>query len=310
MEEGKWKTDGVVFRYQKSRGNVAILGMEGSVARLHIPESIDGGQVTEICKKAFFNCRSLRQIWLPDSLEEVGSWAFAHCVNLERVELPWKTLRMGKDPFLGSERLGEIFLRRREEEGEKRGPGQADSAQIAPLLAAAAVRMEDPHLFSLKDAGSAGWIRRWDARMLVLLREPDASGFEKNVLTGEEDYASTDFERFVREKRKAKARLAFLRLRYSCGLPEEIRKELEAYLTEHTKGCASEESWQVLLEEYGEEPAYYRLFAGLGCVTAENLDGMLRDIGENYPEMKAYFMRYREEKLGYGDFFSSLSLDF
>ena len=35
----------------------------------------------------------------------------------------------------------------------------------------------------------------------------------------------------------------------------------------------------------------------------------MEDIGEEHAEMKAYFLKYKEEQIGYADFFDSLSLD-
>ena len=376
MRENRLELEGGSLLWRENRGRATVLGMEGTILRLTVPDRIEEYPVTEIYKKAFFNCSSLRSLTLPDTLEEIGGWAFAHCTKLEQVRMPWKELRLGKDLFIGSERLSRIELRRvgtvvaasgsdqtarsgpegngvsREKPGaggalweasdadgalwedpgadralqegsdagralrEEPGAGGASETQeknlgvkIAALLAAAAVRMEDPHLFSIADAGSEEWLKKWDARMLVILREPDAAGFEKNVLTGEEDYTSTDFNRFTNEKRRAKARLAFLRLLNPYGMPEEIRLELEDFLRSHTKGCPTEEAWEVLLLEHAEERPYYALFAELDCVTADNFDAILQDMKEEHPEMKAYLMRYKEEKLGYTDFFDSLSLD-
>ncbi len=336
MRENRLELEGGSLLWRENRGRATVLGMEGTILRLTVPDRIEEYPVTEIYKKAFFNCSSLRSLTLPDTLEEIGGWAFAHCTKLEQVRMPWKELRLGKDLFIGSERLSRIELRRvgtvvaasgsdqtarsgPEGNGvsrEKPGAGGASETQeknlgvkIAALLAAAAARMEDPHLFSISEAGSEEWLKKWDARMLVILREPDAAGFEKNVLTGEEDYASTDFNRFTNEKRRAKARLAFLRLLNPYGLPEEIRRELEDFLRSHTKGCPTEEAWEVLLLEHAEEQPYYALFAELDCVTADNFDAILQDMKEEHPEMKAYLMRYKEEKLGYTDFFDSLSLD-
>lgn len=301
MREKSLETENGSFFFQEYPDRIVITGTADAARRLVIPEQIAGRPVRGIYKKAFFNRSDLCAVSLPAALLEIGGWAFAHCVNLERVELAGRKVQMDKDPFLGCMRLKEICL--------PAGETSRDAGQVAPLLAAAAVRMEDPHLFSIAEAGEREWLDKWDARMLVILREPDESGFEKNVLTGEEDYASTDFERFVREKRKAKARLAYLRLLNPCGLSQDIRRELETFLQTHTKGCASEESWQVLWQEHGEEPPYYELFAALGCVTRQNLDGLLRDLQKEHPEMKAYLMRYQAETLGYSDYFSSLSLD-
>lgn len=296
-EKNKFAVRGGSLLWQEVRRKAVILGLEGNVQSLEIPEELDGLPVTEIDKKAFFNSRMLREAVLPDSIETVGSWAFAHCGRLKRVEFPRKQLQLGRDLFIGDESLQEIALR----------PRQADTAA---MLAAAATKMGDPHLFSIEEAGSFEWMQRWDARMLVILREPDSTGFEGQIMTGEEDYVATDFGRFVTKKREAKVRLAFLRLLHPEGLAPDVRKELEEYLISHTKGCDSEEAWQVLLREFGDRKVYFELFARLGCVTQENFDDILKDIGEGQPEMKAWFMKYKEESLGYADFFDSLSLDF
>lgn len=308
--------------YEKSRGKVTITGLEGNMIRLTVPEQIEGMPVTQVYKKAFFNCRCLRFLTLPDTLEKIDNWAFAHCQQLECVELPRRRMTLGKDLFIGSKRLQKIVLRSAKEKGEAAADGMCGSlgeteacvlcsgTEIARLLAVAATKMGDPHLFCIEEAGTQEWLRRWDARMLVLMREDDNDGYDKQVLAGEEDYERTDQARFRNLKRQAKVRLALLRLLNPCGLPRETQEELEEYLRAHTKGCPSEETWEVVCREYGDDQAYYELFAALGCVTQENFEGILQDIGENHTEMKAYLMRYKEEYLGRRDFFEGLSLDF
>ncbi len=51
------------------------------------------------------------------------------------------------------------------------------------------------------------------------------------------------------------------------------------------------------------------MFAELGCIRQDNFDGILGDIGENSPEMKAFFLKYMgERRKETGDFFESLEL--
>ena len=92
-------------------------------------------------------------------------------------------------------------------------------------------------------------------------------------------------------------------------LAESNKEKLQNYLKEHTKGCDSEETWLVLKEEHGEDMAYIHLFLELGCLYLDNYDAALKDLGEEHPQMKAIFMRYKDETLGGSDFFESLSLD-
>lgn len=360
MQEKKLEIRGGKLVYEENRGKVTILGLEGNLVRLNVPAQIEEKPVTEIYKKAFFNCRYLRFLTLPDTIEKIDNWAFAHCQQLERVELPWKLMSLGKDLFIGSERLKEIVLRPVEVSGQEEMTGTleygmaepgaegvnaagqhkegvfgvrggmpdyggshgvpeaiggcgciiCDGTEISRLLAVAATKMEDPHLFRIEEAGTVEWLKKWDARMLVLMHEDDNEGYDKQVLAGEEDYERTDRVRYRNLKRQAKVRLALLRLLHPCGLPEETREELEEYLRTHTKGCRFEETWEVVLNEFGDDKEYYELFAQLGCVTEDNFDGLLQDIGDGHTEMKAYLMRYKEEHLGYTDFFDGLSLDF
>lgn len=151
-------------------------------------------------------------------------------------------------------------------------------------------------------------MEKWDARMLTVLRSADNEGYSKQVLCGEEDYGSTDAAAYESGRRRRKVRLLLLRLLYSRGLSGEHRREMEEYLKNHTRGCEHEETWQVVLTEHGEESAYYRLFAELDCISEENFSLLLADVGDGYPELKAYLMRYKEEKLGYQDFFAGLDL--
>lgn len=301
MREKSLEVRGGRFQYVENGDGIGIVAFSGNAGRLTVPGVIEEKPVTQVYKKAFFNCRFLRVLTLPETLQKIDSWAFAYCPQLERVELPWKPVELGKDLFIGSERLKEIELVR---------PGSDEGKQIAPLLAMAATKMEDPHLFSIEEAGSAEWLKKWDARMLVLLRMNDNEGYEKQVLAGEEDYERTDQVRYRNQMRRSKVRLAMMRLLHPCGLPEEIKEELENYLRAHTKGCRHEETWEVIRDEYSEDKACYELFLQLGCVNQDNFDAVLQDIGDEHTEMKAYLMRYKEEKLGYTDFFEGLSLDF
>ena len=92
------------------------------------------------------------------------------------------------------------------------------------------------------------------------------------------------------QQRKGKVRLAMLRLMHDYGLQEAARAYLRNYLLEHMKGQATEETWLVVLEEHGDEREYYRFLTELGCVTTENFQSMMEDMGDNHTEMKAYLI--------------------
>ena len=295
MQEKELEIAGGSLHYEIRDGKIAVTGLGGGASQVSVPERIENLPVEIIHKRAFLSKKNLRKVILPDTIREVGDWAFAYCDSLREIALPRSSISFGRSAFLECGNLKEI---------SPRGAGR----EISLLLAAAVTSLEAYYLLDISEAGSGEWLDKWDQKLFSLLYSPDAEGYAKQVLCGEEDYGSTDFEAFLREKRKKKVRLCTLRLLCPTGLSDERREKLERYLAEHTKGCESDETWQVVLLEHGSDREYYSLFAQLGCLTEENFQAVVADIGEDKPEMKAYFMRWKEEKLGYGDFFEGLEL--
>lgn len=294
MQERELKIPGGSLSYVVNGNGAEITGYQGMGSEVTIPEQLGSIPVTSIGKKAFLSKKHLRRLALPKTVEQIGDWAFACCSGLERVSLAGRSVRFGKAVFLDCESLQQIVG----EDG--RIPGE--------LLAAAVRAMDAYYLLDLTEAGSAEWFQKWDARLSSVLHADDLEGYSKQVLCGEEDYGSTDMDAYTSGRRKYKVRLALLRCLFSRELTEGFRLELEDYLRAHTKGNVSQETWQVVLEEHGNHREYYRLFAELGCLNKENLDGILSDIGETYPEMKAFFLRYGEENWGERNFLSDLEL--
>ena len=307
MMEKQLEQAGALYRYTISENGVSITGYEGNKIELAVPGSIEGLPVTGIGKKAFFNVTGLYRIYLPGTLESIGDWAFAHCRDLEEIYFSRKEYALGKSLFMECAALKRICLTK-EENGNVKGEV---CRGFGSLLASTCGVLDAPYLFQTAKVDDKEWLALWDARMLTILHGDDMEGYTKLLLCGEEDYGSreNDLEYFLQEKRKRKVRVAFLRLLYDKGLAEDNRRELTGYLLSHTKGCESEETWLVLKEEHGEDMAYISLFADLGCLTKENLDGMLLDLGAEHPQMKAFFMKYKEEHWMGSDFWGKLSLD-
>lgn len=290
-----------VKEYKKG---LEVVSYAGEDIYLTIPAmlSLEKGNILErpvlsIGKKALLSCKSLRRVCLPETVEEVGDWAFAYCDGLREVCLPQKAIRFGRGIFRECGKLRLITV-----EGKQKDTGG--------LLAASLTLLDAPYLFAPVRCGDDDWLRQWDARMLQILRAADEDGYSKMVLCGEEDYGSKEnnLDYFLNQKRKGKVRIAFMRLLHPSGLQQEVKEELENYLREHTSGRVFDETWQVLLEEHGEDSEYYKLFTETGCLREENMDRILSETGENFPEMKAWFLKYKEETIGYTDFFENLML--
>lgn len=297
MREKELELTGGSLYYEIRDERVCITGFQGTVSEIVIPDAIEECPVTTIEKKAFLSKKNLRRVTLPVTIEEVGDWAFAYCNHLAEVCVPARNIRFGRSVFLECRGLKRISQQ-----------PQEDTAFQPELLAAAVRDFEAYYLLDIPAVGSREWLDKWDSRLAAVLHAPDREGYSRQVLCGEEDYGSTDLAAYISGKRKEKVRLALLRLLFPEGLARPLREELEQYLLAHTRGGESRETWQVVWKEHGNDRAYYSLFAELGCLTVENLDGILADIGEEFPEMKAFFLRYKEERLGGRDLFEALEL--
>lgn len=310
MEEKILETAGAVYHYTISDSKASITGYEGKRSELFLPSHIEGVPIKSIEKKVFFNKSGLCRIYLPETIESIGDWAFSHCKDLEEIYLKRKDYALGKALFGECPRLSCICL----SDEEKIEPDMALSPEekgFGTLLAAVCGILDAPYLFQTVSIDDPEWLSLWDARMMTVLSQDDMEGYTKLLLCGEEDYGSREnnLDFFLEQKRRRKVRLAFLRLLHDKELASDNKRILTEYLLSHTKGKESEETWLVLKEEHGEDMVYLSLFADLGCVSLENISDILTDLGDTNPQMKAYFMRYKEEYLGTVDFFAGLSLD-
>ncbi len=302
MKEYEHNTGDCCLKYRMEPDGICITGWRGRGCLAQVPEQIEGALVIAIDRKAFLSRKNLREIRLPAGLRSIGDWAFAYCDNLERITIPVDCTHIGKALFLDCGRLDCVAGIGHD------GDARAWSLETGRLLAASLIQLEAYYLLEPAAVGSPEWLGKWDARLEAVMHMEDQEGYSRQVLCGEEDYGSTDLGAFVQAKRQKKVRLAMLRLLCDEGLSGEMRRYLEEYLTAHTKGCESEESWQVVLEEGEAHPEYTQLFLQLGCADQKNIGDMIRQMREDQPQLRASFLRYQQERLGCGDFFEGLSL--
>jgi hypothetical protein len=299
-QEKELEIGGGVLKYEIGRQGIVILGLRAVGGSIRIPDEIENLPVIRMERKALLSCKAVRELYLPACLEEIGDWAFAYCSNLKTVYLPKRKLVLGKGIFKECENLECIC---------HLSAVSKEEIQAGYLLGAVPVKLEADYLFTPEEAGEKHWISRFDDRLEFFLYQSDEEGYVKQVYCGEEDIMS-NLDLYLAERRRAKSRLCFMRLIHNVALGNELREKLETYLAEHTKGCVSEAAWEVLRGERGNEKTYYEIFMQAGCVNDDNYDGILQDMGEEYPEMKAYLMSYKAEQMVGEDFFASLSLDF
>ncbi|MDE7222703.1 MAG: leucine-rich repeat domain-containing protein [Acetatifactor sp.] len=306
-KEYEYDAGGYCLKYRIEPEGICISGCRGNAWTVSVPSQIEGRTVTAIDKKAFLSRKKLRRIDLPEGLRSIGDWAFAYCGSLEHVTIPAGCSHMGKSLFLDCVHLDCVSGIRCGEDGHD-GMPEAWTTKSGRLLAAAVTQLEAYYLLEPALVGSREWLGKWDVRLEAVMRTRDQEGYSRQVLCGEEDYGSTDLNAFLQAKRQKKVKLAMLRLLCDEELAGGLREYLEGYLVSHTKGCESEESWQVVLEEGETRSDYVQLFLELGCATRDNIEAMVAEMREDQPQLRAAFLRYRQERLEYGDFFAGLSL--
>lgn len=309
MKEYEWETEYGVLKYTVLDNEVMVTEYKGKDISLIIPDILADMPVTIIGKKAFLGAKSLRSLILPESLMQIQEWAFASCSNLETIFLPCRKITAGLGIFKDCNSLQKIIPTKNEEVGVV--PENVAVSECIPRLLAAAVTVLDAfYLFDLSAAGNAEWFKQWDARMMSLMEQEDTEGFSKMLLCGEEDYGSKEnnLDYYVEQRKRFKVRLAMLRLMYDVRLDTEIRAKLISYLQLHKKGGESEETWKVVLEEHGDEKAYYQFLLDFDCIDRDNFEAVLSDMGEKHTEMKSFLMNCRERWVDMDNVFAGLEL--
>ena len=258
--------------------------------------------VTAIERKAFLSCKTIKGITLPDTVEEIGDWAFAHAEQLRMITIPHRALTKGKELFLGCKRLREIVLC---------GSDGYSDCGLGRMLALAVTVLHDYVLFDPLEVGMDEWVRRWDEKLLDLIELDDLDGFEELWTCGEEDYEGKDYDiqSYPVEKRKMKLRVVYFRLLHPYKLSEDMNSRLQEYLRRHTKGTQTPEAWELIIEEHPQELLYYQVFAASGGITEQNFDSLLEDLRDGSAEIRAYLLRYEEEHFAPKDVFASFELD-
>lgn len=282
--------------YVPYKNGIAIKRYRGIATTVEIPAFIEEKPVIAIEKKAFLSCKTIKEISLPDTIEEIGDWAFAHAERLRTITIPNCALARGKEMFLGCLRLKEICIREQEE---------FRTLGLARMLAMAVTVLHDYFLFDPLAVGNDTWMARWDAKLTDLIRLDDLDGFEELWTCGEEDYEGKDYDikSYPVEKRKMKLRVVYFRLLHPYKLAPKTEQELKEYLK------VSHEAWDIIMEEHADDLEYYKLFADAGGITEENFDMLLTDLADKGAEIKAYMLKYKDEHLKAADAFSAFELD-
>ena len=121
-----------MFKYEKNdKGGITITDYRGTYLHVHIPDKINGFEVTEIGEFAFSDyeakdfpdnstnfkahCRftikkNIREVIIPDTVEKIYGDAFFKCFKLEKVNIPSSLREIGYGHIFAYTKIKEIEL--------------------------------------------------------------------------------------------------------------------------------------------------------------------------------------------------------
>ena len=76
-----------------------IINYVGRSREVNIPQLINNKEVTSIGERAFFECSSLTNITIPESVNRIGDDAFIGCSNLTSIMIPNSVTSIGRSAF-------------------------------------------------------------------------------------------------------------------------------------------------------------------------------------------------------------------
>ena len=295
------------MRYKKFDNHCTVEQYDEEDAVVSIPAVWEKNPVKGIEAKAFLSCKSIYEIQIPDTIEEIGDWAFAHMKNLKVLKVPAKAIAFGKNVFMGCEQLEQVCVQ-----------GDTTGNQGLPyLLVSVLTILRDMTLFAPERAAdrnlSESWMAEYDEALRRFLDSNNDIGFEP-VFFGWFDVEDIDVqhEAFIKERQKEKLRIVFLRLIYTWKLKDGIKTRLQQYLAAYMPEEPYCEKGSLLLdmlrEEYGQDVRYVKVLADSGCITQKNISIIMEALSDVAPEVIGYLIQF-QQSLGNGqDYFAELML--
>lgn len=257
--------------------------------------------------KEYLSNKEIEEIVVPESVNRIGSWAFAHAKNLKKITLPSKEITLGKDAFLDCPNLKEVVIY----------PDESDNKDLPELFAKAITVFNDASLFNPREASRKdshrNWIKKFDDRLIDYIGAKDDLGFSP-VLIGWFDDTGEDEQReiYKRNRQEDKARICFFRLKCNALLDAEHLEKIKEYVSGHFKSGDTDGdmpksygvTYDVLCEEFYNDLDTVKALEEAGLFNKEirnDFISVLGDKGAN-PEIIAYLVNKASlEEVGLSD---------
>ena len=96
--------------YQASDDAATLVCYFGADSKVDIPAELGGKPVTSIGDYAFWNCRSLTKVTIPEGVTSIGDGAFGYCSSLTEVNIPKSVETIGDEAFQTCNSLTEVTI--------------------------------------------------------------------------------------------------------------------------------------------------------------------------------------------------------
>lgn len=98
------------FHMKKIENYISLHTYTGESVRVHIPSTTPLGDLQVIGASVFENCQTIKEVLIPDGVEQISKCAFLGCTNLERVIIPDSVHFIGASAFKNCVNLKQIDL--------------------------------------------------------------------------------------------------------------------------------------------------------------------------------------------------------
>lgn len=185
-------------------------------------------ELTCIGAKAFLSNKEVTKLVLPDTLDTMEDWAFAHMKNLQEIVFPAKDLSFGKKVFLDCGSLQKVFVR------------GADLPEGTEYLLANLYRAfptqapTDLSIFSNPESLHQ-WFSGYDRLLIDFLQSPDDRDFTPAFIGWFQD-EDVDDQRLlhIHNTKLQKLTYCLQRLDYASHLSADTQNALYDYLSKET----------------------------------------------------------------------------
>ena len=98
------------FEFESVDGGYAVVKYTGSDSEVVIPKTFRGKPVVTIYRYAFYDCKGLTSITIPDSVTNIDERAFYNCAGLTSITIPNSVTSIGMYAFSNCKRLANIKI--------------------------------------------------------------------------------------------------------------------------------------------------------------------------------------------------------